>query len=111
MRPMSHVKVTARRIRTYWERGAIVPHRIVPVERAPLNSGMSMAITITMQPRTATTWSGDRRTIRTIASTKNPCTPSVTTVAAAMAKVSHWSRMPVRAHETVGTRLARRYRR
>ena len=70
MRPMSHVKVTARRISTYWERGAIVPQRIVPVERAPLNIGMSIAITITMQSRTVPTCIGEKRRIRTMASTK-----------------------------------------
>ena len=56
IRPISHVKVTARRMSTYCERGAIVPQRIVPVERAPLNIGMSIAITTTMHRSTAPTW-------------------------------------------------------
>ena len=70
IRPISQVKVTARRISTYCERGAIVPQRIVPVERAPLNIGMSIAITITMQSRTARPGIGEKRRIRTMASTK-----------------------------------------
>jgi len=39
-----------------WERGAMVPQRMVPVERAPLNIGMSIAMTTTMAPSTAPTW-------------------------------------------------------
>ena len=69
IRPMSQVKVTARRISTYCERGAIVPHRISPVERAPLNIGTSMAITSTMAPITASTWYTEKP-MRTIDSTK-----------------------------------------
>jgi hypothetical protein len=56
IRPISQVNVTARRMSTYCERGAIVPQRIVPVERAPLNIGMSIAITTTIAPSTAMTW-------------------------------------------------------
>ncbi len=52
---MSQVKVTANRINTYCERGAIVPQRIAPVDRAPLNMGMSIAITTKIAPSTAST--------------------------------------------------------
>ena len=67
--PISQVKVTASRISTYCERGAIVPHRISPVERAPLNMGTSRAMTTTMAPMTAATWYTEKP-MRTIDSTK-----------------------------------------
>ena len=54
--PISHVKVTASRISTYCECGAMVPQRMAPVERAPLNIGTSMTITTTMAASTAPTW-------------------------------------------------------
>ena len=50
------MNVTARMMSTYCERGAIVPQRMAPVERAPLNIGMSIAMTTAIAPRTATTW-------------------------------------------------------
>ena len=70
MRPISQVKVTARRTRTYWERGAMVPQRMAPVARAPRNIGTSMAMTMAIVSSTVDTWSGENRRIRVIGSTK-----------------------------------------
>ena len=68
--PISQVNDTASRISTYWERGAIVPQRIVPVDRAPRNIGMSMAMITTIARRTTPTCMGEKRRMRTRGSTK-----------------------------------------
>jgi len=40
----------------YCERGAILPHRIGPISRAPLSSGMSMTTNSAIADSTAPTW-------------------------------------------------------
>lgn len=69
MSPISQVKVTASRIRTYCDRGAIRPQRIAPVASAPRNMGRSIAMIRTMAVRTASTWYTENP-IRTMDSTK-----------------------------------------
>ena len=71
MSPMSQVKVTAMKIRTYWEIAGILPQCTSPVLLAPRKRKMSITVMEIMAKRTEPTCGTDRP-IRTVASTKYP---------------------------------------
>src|SRR5438874_2149847 len=69
MSPISHVNVTAMKMRTYCETLGILPQRTSPVLLAPWNRKTSITVIEIMAIRTELTCGTDRR-MRTVASTK-----------------------------------------